>query len=301
MMKLDIKHWQLLTSIVQQGTQAKAAQRLGLTQSALSHRLAEVERRLGYPVFHRKGRLLHLTRAGESLISTAERTLPLLAEAEKRFIALSKGQVAQIKLGVAHYSCYHWVANYIQSLTAKENTFQLDFVTASIQKPIETLYNGEADILLYPGQYQDNHIDNQHLFDDELVLVMPNQHPLSNHPCIYAPDLQGETFLTYSLDKTPGFEFERFFKPADAIPENLQVIGLTDAIVELVSAGQGVSILSHWATSTAVAQERVKTRRLGKGLTLPWSLLTRVTDRGSSEIDSAKASLLSYFSTLELD
>ena len=295
-MKLDTKHWRLLLAIQQQGTLGKAAQAIGLTQSALSHRLAEAERRLGSPIFEREGRILRLTAAGSILVEAAERYLPELEQAEKRFEELASHKRHLVKLGVAHYSCYHWVSNYVQSLPFSRERLQVDFVTAAIQSPLQSLRSGAADLLIYPGTYQDSTIEGETLFHDELVLVVHPNHHLAKKSYVLADDLQHETYMTYSLTETSGFEFERFFKPADVFPSRLQLIEMTDAIVELIIAQQGISILSRWAVSRSLEQKLLVAIPLGKtGMTLDWSILTRISDRSHQAVQLARKSLLRHF------
>lgn len=295
-MKLDIKHWQLLLAIQLHGTLGKAAQHLNMTQSALSHRLAEAERRLGQPIFDREGRVLRLTPAGKLLVEAAKRHLPALSQAEYRFEEMAGRKRHLVRLGVAHYSSYHWVSSYVQSLTFSRERLQIDFVTAAIQSPLESLRNGAADLLIYPGDYRDDVIEGEKLFSDELVLVTHPNHPLTEKRHIIAEDLQQETYLTYSLTETPGFEFERFFKPSGLSPSRVQVIEMTDAIVELIIARQGISILSRWALSRTLEQGLLKAVSLGPlGLPLDWSVLTRVSDQSHQAVQLARKSLRRHF------
>ena len=73
-MRLDIRHWEMLKAIADLGTLRNAASALGITQSALSHRLAEAERRLGSPLFDREGRQLRLAKAGIAMTQTVSTT-----------------------------------------------------------------------------------------------------------------------------------------------------------------------------------------------------------------------------------
>lgn len=106
-MRLDIKHWQLLKGLAEHGTLGKAADHLGITQSALSHRLAEAERRLGDKLFEREGRGLTVTPAGKSMLQTALQVLPELQRAEDNFQRLSSDAHHLIKLGVGAYNAYY--------------------------------------------------------------------------------------------------------------------------------------------------------------------------------------------------
>ena len=84
-MRLDIKHWQMLKAIDEVGTLRQAAYVLGISQSALSHRLAEAERRLGGLLFVREGRRLRQTSAGRAMTQTASQIIPALQRAEQDF------------------------------------------------------------------------------------------------------------------------------------------------------------------------------------------------------------------------
>ncbi|HFC53411.1 MAG TPA: LysR family transcriptional regulator, partial [Gammaproteobacteria bacterium] len=62
---LEVRHLRTLRALHQYGTLAKAAERLHVTQSALSHQLKDLEQRLEVRLYHRKGKPLRFTPAGE--------------------------------------------------------------------------------------------------------------------------------------------------------------------------------------------------------------------------------------------
>jgi len=295
-MKLDIKHWQLMKAISECGTLHKAAEQLRITQSALSHRLAEAERRLGSPIYERDGRRLRPLPAAELLIQTAEQLLPQLQRAESDFIQHSVNNSTVVRFGVASYSCYHWLPHFMRWLEGTAPELQLELVSAATQNPILSLHNGRVDLVMAPGHLSAAGIYSQALFDDELMLVVPQGHPLTAKPFIAPEDLLQETYLTYSATAQPGFEYERFIRPSGIIPLQVKEVEMTDAIIELIAAGFGVGILSRWAVSSAIDSGRVTAVQVGdKGLSLSWSTLTREAGQNNSAAQALEQQLQCWF------
>ena len=72
---LDLRHLRLVAAVAESGGQTRAARRLNLTQSALSHQLRELEGRIGSPLFIRASRRMVLTAVGERILASARRVL----------------------------------------------------------------------------------------------------------------------------------------------------------------------------------------------------------------------------------
>ena len=90
-MDLEIRHLKLVQAIALEGGMTKAANRLHLTQSALSHQLKEIEERLNAPLYLRLKKKLVLTEAGERLLNSAEKVLQELVK-PKTTSLLASGQ-----------------------------------------------------------------------------------------------------------------------------------------------------------------------------------------------------------------
>jgi LysR family transcriptional regulator for metE and metH len=287
-MRLDIKHWELLKAMVESGTMRKAAETLGITQPALSHRLSEAERRLGGALFEREGRGLRLTTAGRAMTQTAMQSLPVLKRAETDFMRLNTEAAHLVRIGIAAYSCYHWLPRFLREQRRQETSIQVELVAAATQHPVRSLLESEADLVIAPGHLVTPGVAAIPLFDDELVLVVTPGHRLAGRDFILAEDLVDEDFLTYSRNKQPGFEYERFIRPSGVTPRFVQIVEMTDAIVELIASGFGIGILARWALEPALEGGRVAIVKVGpQGLDLNWSALVR-----ESELEHSPARIL---------
>ncbi|MGR0278401.1 LysR family transcriptional regulator [Marinomonas dokdonensis] len=295
-MQLDIKHWQMLTAIDKAGTLRKAAQALAISQSALSHRLAEAERRLGGSLFEKEGRGLRLTPAGRAMTQTANQIIPILQRAEFDFQQLAHKQAYVVRFGIAAYTCYHWLPAFLRFLKETEPRLQLELVASATQNPLTSLQQGDVDVILAPGHLTQPGVEAYQVFKDELVLVTHPYHKLASKAFIEAADLTSEDYLTYSKSAQPGFEYERFIRPSGVLPHLVTVVEATDAILELVAAGFGVSILSRWAIQASLKNNTLKAVSLGEhALGLEWSALIRQIESENSGARMVASLLAQWF------
>ena len=295
-MKLDIKHWAMLKAIGDTGTLRQAAFTLGITQSALSHRLAEAERRLGGLLFEREGRRLRQTSAGRAMTQTANQIIPTLQRAELDFSQAADNEITVVRFGVAAYSCYHWLPAFLANMSAVEPGIQLELVASATQNPLRNLQEGTVDVVLAPGYLAVPGLEAIAVFQDELVLVTEVKHKLAGKKFIEAEDLAGEDYLSYSKTAQPGFEYERFIRPSGIVPHLVTVVEVTDAIVELIASGFGVSILSQWAVQSAINSNKVAVMKVSaSGLDLDWSALLRNSEPTGSAARVLSVRLAQWF------
>src|SRR3989441_6070352 len=113
-MILETRHLRLVAAVVEHGTLTKAGGVLHLTQSGLSRQLLDLETRLGLPLFHRLGKRMVPTPAGDRLLVAARRTLPQLSDVEEELRRLAGGRTAILRVSTECYTCYHWLPGVLQ-------------------------------------------------------------------------------------------------------------------------------------------------------------------------------------------
>src|SRR5262245_19557925 len=111
---LDLRHLRLVAAVAESGGQTRAARRLNLTQSALSHQLRELESRIGAPLFIRASRRMVLTATGERILGTARRVLHEVEALERDLVAESaSGGAGVVRLATECYTVYHWLPGVV--------------------------------------------------------------------------------------------------------------------------------------------------------------------------------------------
>ena len=114
-MNLEIRHLKLVATVAEEGSVTRAANRLHLTQSALSHQLRDVEDKLGVALFQRTARRMLLTPAGQRLLESAKLVLEELERAETALLHESNQRDGLLRITTECYTCYHWLPSLLQS------------------------------------------------------------------------------------------------------------------------------------------------------------------------------------------
>src|SRR5262245_70204 len=139
---LEVRHLKLVRAIVADGGVTRAAARLHLSQPALSRQLADLEARLGAPLFSRVGRRMVATRAAERLIQTAETVLGELARAEEEVRGLDPRSCGVIRLSTECYTAYHWLPRALEGFARLFPRVDVRIVVEATRRPLEALFDG---------------------------------------------------------------------------------------------------------------------------------------------------------------
>lgn len=253
-----------------------AAEKLGITPSALSHRIREVERRLEVPLFLRVRKRLQPTPAVEYLAQVAARLLADLARAEDDVRKMARGVRHVVRLAVESYSAYHWLPAFLRRLREAEPGFGIEVVAAASRDTLASLHERSVDLIIVSGEFSRAGVELLPLFDDELRFILSPEHRLAGRTVIEAEDIVGEDFITYTRVPEPDREYARLFRPSQSYPNWIETVEVPEAIVELVAAGLGISVLAGWAVAGAVNSGRIVAASAGSdGISIPWYAATR--------------------------
>jgi len=245
-MDLEVRHLQLVAAVADLGSLTKAGDHLHLTQSALSHQLKDIEERLGAALFHRRGKRLALTAAGDHLLQSARDVLDRLRRTEDtiRHLGHERGHVLRITTECT--TCYHWLPRLLTTYRERFPSVEVQINVDATASPIERVLDGTVDLALMSTPVRDRRLAVRPVFTDHVVVIASPQHRLAGRRRVALKDLHDETFLIYP-PRAESMFLQRVLMPAGAIPGRDEEVKLTEAIIELVKANFGVSALARWA------------------------------------------------------
>lgn len=281
--KLEIRHLRMLLAMAHTANVTRAASLLGLTQSALSHQIREAERRLGLALFARDAKRVQMTTAAKVLAGEAGRILHQIETAEADVGRAGTSVQHVVRIGCGAYSCYRWLPQFLRSFQDTAADIDIEVVADATQQPLKALLDHNIDVAVTSGKPDKIPTRSLRLFRDELTFIMAPSHPLANKRFIVAEDLIDQTYISYSNIVEEGHEYDVLLRPAQVMYKKLLKVELTEAIVELVRSGFGVSILSHWAVAPYLRSGAlIGAKVTAKGLFVDWYAVTRKADFGDA-------------------
>jgi LysR family transcriptional regulator for metE and metH len=268
---LEVRHLRLIDAIVSEGGVTRAAGKLHLTQSALSHQLKEIEQRLSAPLFHRLKKRMVLTEAGERILQTARRVLEDLDHTEQEVRKIGKGEEGILRISTQCNTCYHWLPSMLKGFHQKYPGVETRIVVEATEDPIKALLEGKLDLAIGYKRVPDRSLAYFPLFDDELVAIVPRGHRLSSSSYVTAKDFADEALILYSIPLETNLVYQKFLHPHRINPRKIYHVMLTEAILEMVRADIGISVLARWAVSPYLKAGDLKAIRLTKkGVRREW-------------------------------
>jgi LysR family transcriptional regulator for metE and metH len=268
---LDIRHLKLIIAVTEEKSVTKAGERLHLTQSALSHQLRDMEERLGTPLFLRLNKKMVLTQAGERLLYSARQILDELRRAEDDLKQMADNNHGALRLSTECYTCYHWLPELLREFNLRYPKVEVSVLAEATHQPLPALLNGKLDLAIVSSHPRDKRVQYKPLFKDELVAILPPDHPLTAREYLRARDFADQHLVLYVPPKDSDL-YQWVLIPARVTPAKLTVMQLTEAIIEMVKAGLGLSVLARWAVQDQINAGTLVARPVTKkGLQRQWS------------------------------
>lgn len=273
---LEIRHLRLVRAIAEEGGPTKAAARLHLTQSAVSHQLAELEGRLGVVLFARVRRQLRLTPAGTRLLEAARTMLGDLARVERELQHAGATRRAPLRLAVESFTAYHWLPPVVATLEREHPHVDVRIVLEATREPIAALLRGTLDLAIVSSPVRDRALVTTKLFDDEWTVICAPKHALAKRPFVSALELARETLFAHEATRSDVERLRELIAGERATMPRVVGVPLTDALVDLVKQGLGLAIVSRWAVAPWLDRGDVVARRFTRrGLPETWSAVYR--------------------------
>ena len=259
---LELRHLRMLEALVESGNLSRAAQRLHLTQSAISHQVKQMEDHYGAPLFERKTQPLRLTPAGQRLHLLAQQVAKSVSEAERDVARLIQGRAGKLRIAVECHTCFEWLMPAMDIFREHWPEIELDLVSGFHADPLALLRENRADLAVV-SEYRKNEMTYHPFFRFEIVGIVSCLHKLARKEYLTARDFADETLVTYPVPEEMLDIIRNYLKPRGIEPKR-RTAELTVAILQLVASRRGISAMPNWAVQGYLQTGYVQGKRIGK-------------------------------------
>jgi LysR family transcriptional regulator for metE and metH len=257
---LELRHLETLVSLAECGSLSKAAARLFLTQSALSHQLKTLESHYGAALVEKNVRPLRFTAIGNRLLTLARTVLPLVAEAGRDVARLAQGHAGPLRIAVQCHNCFDWLMPAMDAYRSLWPEVELDIISGFVVDPLPLLERAEAELaIIHDPQATHPHVVFSPLFRYQSVALMAPRHPLAAKPWLETSDFATETLITYPVPDEMLDVMKHCLTPAGINPKR-RTAELTVAILQLVASGRGIAALPSWTVGNYIERGYVVSR-----------------------------------------
>jgi len=267
-MHIEFRHLRTIKAIHETGGLARAADTLGITQSALSHQIKGIEDQAGVELFVRRSKPLKLSAAGQRLLAAADRILPEVAALEAEFSGLVQGRAGRMHIAIECHACFEWLFPVLEGFRKAWPDVDVDIRPGLAFDALPALRKEEVDLVVSSDPEEIPGVTFLPLFDYEPVFVAAANHPLAQKEFVTADDFRDETLITYPVERSRLDVFSQLLSPAKVNPKEVRQVELTAVILLLVASNRGVAVLPDWVVRQTTYGSDYVTRPLTEtGLT----------------------------------
>lgn len=250
----------------------RAAERLHVTQSAVSHQIKSLEVELGEPLFIRAKRGVKLSQAGKLALEYVGRILDDAEKMREEISGHEHSPVGRVRAAAATQAFVHLFAPLFESFMRAHPGIELIFrTTTSTDQTVSDILNGAADVGFASLPVYSPALQVTGLFEDELVLVVGQKHRLACEERATVEHLENERLILFERGASIRRATDQFFNRVHVHPALALESNDTFFIKLMVEHGVGISLLPAWAVrdevvSGKLAQLRIEGHRLRRSV-----------------------------------
>ncbi len=280
---MTLEQLRIFLAVAERQHMTRAAEALHLTQPAVSAAIAALEDRHGLPLFHRIGRHIELTEAGQVLMAEAAAILRRVREAEQALDDLRGLQRGHLKLAASQTVGNYWLPPIMAAFRQQFPAITIALSIGNTEQVAAAIKDGSAELGIIEGMVADPAFEERALPGDCLLLVAGMQHPWSR----LVVDRHAEDGPAQSLESLPGSDLPAALAEVDwaeadwVVRESgsgtrqvmeavLERLGLdrdklrialelpsNEAVRLAVEAGAGLTVISDLVVAPGIAQGRL--------------------------------------------
>lgn len=233
----------------------RAAQDIGLSQSALSRSVSRLEAELGQPLFERKPRTIALTDVGEVFIARAQQILALVEDTKAQIS--DDGESGRVRVGAIPTIAPFFLPPLLRKFGKGFPRAQISIAEDTTDNLLKKCADGDVDVAIVALPITVRYLEVQPVFDEELLLVLAKGHPLVDKKQIRLTDIRSLPFVLLNEAHCLTDNIQSFCRQKSFHPVSVERTSQLATVQELVTLNHGVSLVPQMAARLDNSKRRV--------------------------------------------
>lgn len=256
---MELRQLRTFQAIAETRSFTKAAQRVHLTQAAVSAQIKGLETETGTPLFARINKKVYLTEAGEVLLRRVERILREHDDALYDLAELGQAGRGRLRLGTASTMASHHPLPQILSEIKREHPLaQVTVLRGTSDEIVAKILAGDLDLGLVSLPVDSSDIRTDLLLRDQLVAIVPPDHRFAGQRNVSAAHLAAEPLIVGEEGGNTRRKIDLFFEKAGLHPKIIMELGSMAGLKKMVEHGLGVSIVPQSSAREEVSSGKLR-------------------------------------------
>ncbi len=247
---MTLRHFTIFVAVADSLNMTEAAGKLFISQSAVSQAISEMEKHYGVRLFERFSKKLHLTQAGQKLLSYARHICNMSSEAEAAMKSLQENPVIRVGASVTIGSCL--LPKIVSSFYTVNPQSKIEVCEDNTRTIEGMLLQDRLDIGVVEGEVISADLEQTAFMEDELVVICSPRHPFYGRHFIEPAELEGEKFIIREEGSGTRKTFENSMAAHRLSYKPVWICNNADTIKAAVAEGLGISVISQRAVEAEV-------------------------------------------------
>lgn len=247
---MDISQLRSFVEIARHGSFSAAARALGLTQPAISRQLKQLERGLGVALVDREQRPVALTPAGKDFLPCAEMIMKQLEVAIQQLAVAGSAPAGPVVVAASTIPGEYLVPGILARFSMLFSHVRPDLIITDSAGVVEALLSGKAEIGFLGAPMVNRRLHLIPFTEDEIVLMIPADHPFAEKRAVPLADLAGQSFVERSGGSGTLESLRRILaQHGQLLPQHrvVMIAGTSQAQLAAIEAGVGLGFVSKLA------------------------------------------------------
>ncbi len=239
---MDNRKYEAFLCVADCGNLTRAAEKLGYTQSGMTHMMNALENELGFPLLVRTNKGVYLSSEGERILPILRNICNLEDRLRQECALICGYEIGNLCIGSFSSISTHWLPEILARFQSRYPSINVETLEGSTIQLETWLGEGRVDLCLF-SLYHDRNLEGFEIMQDPFYAVLPKDHPLASLDVVPLDKLSKEPFIMYTTEGGVDRDETNVFKKMKRKPNFMFSSNYEYAVIGMVAHGLGVCVM----------------------------------------------------------